>query len=47
MFKNGIFLLVYEEEEEEEEEEQQTRYEKEESNIRNENGLIDYKNLRD
>ena len=44
MFKNGIFLLVYEEEEEEEE---QTRYEKEESNIRNENGLIDYKNLRD
>ena len=46
MFKNGIFLLVYEEEEEEEEE-QQTRYEKEESNIRNENGLIDYKNLRD
>ena len=45
MFKNGIFLLVYEEEEEEEE--QQTRYEKEESNIRNENGLIDYKNLRD
>ena len=45
MFKNGIFLLVYEEEEEEEEEE--TRYEKEESNIRNENGLIDYKNLRD
>ena len=46
MFKNGIFLLVYEEEEEEEEEEQ-TRYEKEESNIRNENGLIDYKNLRD
>ena len=46
MFKNGIFLLVYEEEEEEEEQ-QQTRYEKEESNIRNENGLIDYKNLRD
>ena len=42
MFKNGIFLLVYDEEEEE-----QTRYEEEESNIRNENGLIDYKNLRD
>ena len=42
MFKNGIFLLVYDEEEE-----KQTRYEEEESNIRNENGLIDYKNLRD
>ena len=36
MFKNETFLLVYDEEEE-----QQTRYQEEESNIRNENGLID------
>ena len=38
-FKNGIFPLNYDKEEE------QTRYEEEESNIRNENGLIDYKKL--
>ena len=37
-FKNGIFPLSYDKEEE------QTRYE-EESNFRNENGLIDYKKL--
>ena len=34
--KNGIFPLKYEEKEEDE-----TRYEEEEYNIRNENGLID------
>ena len=37
-----MLSLVYDEEEEE-----QTRYEEEENNIRNEKGLIDYKNLRD
>ena len=38
-FKNGIFPLNYNEEE------GQTRYEEEENNIRNKNGLIDYKGL--
>ena len=38
-FKNGIFPLNYNEEE------GQTRYEEEENNIRNKNGLIDYKRL--
>ena len=37
-----MFSLVYDEEEEE-----QTRHKEEENNIRNEKGLIDYKNLRD
>ena len=38
-FKNGIFPLNYNEEE------GQTRYEEEENNIRNKNGLIDYEGL--
>ena len=40
-FKNGIFPINYDDEEEEE----QTRYEEEENEIRNQNGLIDYKRL--
>ena len=39
-FKNGIFPINYDDEEEE-----QTRYEEEENEIRNQNGLIDYKRL--
>ena len=39
-FKNGIFPKNYDDEEEE-----QTRYEEEENEIRNQNGLIDYKRL--
>ena len=39
-FKNGIFLINCDDEEEE-----QTRYEEEENEIRNQNGLIDYKRL--
>ena len=38
--KNGIFPINYDDEEEE-----QTRYEEEENEIRNQNGLIDYKRL--
>ena len=40
MFKNGIFPFIYDEEQE-----GQPRYKEEENNIRNDNGLLDYKKL--